>query len=188
MREVEKKIVDIVVDMQNDFVTGALGTKEAAVIMPLVARTANKAVDEGHLVFFTMDTHSPEYLQTREGRVLPVEHCIKGTDGWKLVPEIAAAAKRLGYEALVEKETFGSGALPEIIRRQVSMGEIEKIRIYGVCTGICVTANAVILRTAFPETDIEVLGDCCACVTPDSHQAALATLETLQCKIIKAEE
>ena len=188
MREVEKKIVDIVVDMQNDFVTGALGTKEAAVIMPLVARTANKAVDEGHLVFFTMDTHSPEYLQTREGRVLPVEHCIKGTDGWQLVPEIAAAAKRLGYEALVEKGTFGSAALPEIIRRQVSVGEIEKIRIYGVCTGICVTANAVILRTVFPETDIEVLGDCCACVTPDSHQAALATLETLQCKIIKAEE
>lgn len=184
----EKKIVDIVVDMQNDFVTGALGTKEAAVIMPLVARTANKAVDEGHLVFFTMDTHSPEYLQTREGRVLPVEHCIKGTDGWKLVPEIAAAAKRLGYEALVEKGTFGSAALPEIIRRQVSVGEIEKIRIYGVCTGICVTANAVILRTAFPETDIEVLGNCCACVTSESHQAALATLGTLQCKIINTEE
>lgn len=184
----EKKIVDVVVDMQNDFVTGALGTKEAAAIMPLVARTANKAVDDGHVVFFTMDTHSPEYLQTREGRVLPVEHCIKGTDGWQLVPEIAAAAKRLGYEALVEKGTFGSAALPEIIRRQVSVGEIEKIRIYGVCTGICVTANAVILRTAFPETDIEVLGNCCACVTSESHQAALATLGTLQCKIINTEE
>jgi nicotinamidase-related amidase len=182
-----KKVVDIVVDMQNDFVTGALGTEEAEIIAPLVAQTASRAIDDGHLIYFTMDTHTPEYPYTREGRALPVKHCIKGTSGWNLIPSVKEVAERIGCKTLVEKSTFGSAALAEIIKRDVSVGEIEKIRIYGVCTGICVMANAVLLRTAFPETDIEVLEDCCACVTPSSHKSAIDTLWTMQFKIKKSE-
>lgn len=182
-----KKVVDIIVDMQNDFVTGALGTEEAEAIAPLVAQTASQAIDDGHVVYFTMDTHTPEYPYTREGRALPVKHCVKGTLGWELIPSVKRVAECLGYKALVEKSTFGSAALAEIIKKDASVGEIEKIRIYGVCTGICVAANAVLLRTAFPETDIEILENCCACVTPSSHKSAIDTLWTMQFRIKKAE-
>ena len=183
----DKKVVDIIVDMQNDFVTGSLGTKEAKAIAPLVAQTASQAIEDGHLVYFTMDTHTPEYPYTREGRTLPVKHCIKGTSGWDLIPSVKEAAERLCCKTLVEKSTFGSAALAEIIKKDISVGEIEKIRIYGVCTGICVAANAILLRTAFPETGIEILEDCCACVTPSSHKSAIDTLWTMQFKIKKSE-
>ena len=179
-----KKIVDVVVDMQNDFISGALGTKEGVAIVSAVVETVKDATKNGHLVLFTKDTHGENYLQTREGRHLPVKHCIKGTPGWDLVSELQEIAENLPYDAVIEKPTFGSDKLPEIIREFTKDTEIEKIRIYGVCTDICVTANAAILRTFFPETEMEVLGNCCACVTPETHQTAIETLKTMQFIIV----
>lgn len=175
-----KKIIDVVIDMQNDFISGTLGTKEGAAIVPIVTETVKNAIKDNHLVLFTKDTHKDNYLQTREGRHLPIKHCIKETPGWNLVSELQAMARNLPYDAVIEKPTFGADKLPAIIRTFTKDTEIKKIRIYGVCTGICVMANAAILRTGFPETEIEILENCCACVTPETHKAAIETMRTMQ--------
>ena len=176
--------IDVIVDMQNDFVTGALGTKEAQQIVPAVVQTVKDTLSTGNGVVFTKDTHAQEYLSTREGKELPVPHCIYGTPGWDLIPELEEISSELGRKYDIAKPTFGAIMLPNLIEKlygdAIKQGFIRKFRVYGVCTGICVISNATILRAAFPEIDIEVIESCCACVTPKSHKNAIQTMKTLQ--------
>lgn len=166
----------IVVDMQKDFVDGALGTKEAEAIVPAVVR---KVIDFDGTVIFTKDTHTETYLTTREGRYLPVEHCIKGTPGWEIVPELRPYAEN----ALVfEKGTFGSEALTAYLKER---GEkIASIELVGLCTDICVVSNALLIKAALPECDITVDSACCAGVTPEKHEAALETMRSCQINVM----
>lgn len=163
----------IVVDMQNDFITGALGSGMAAGIVPNVLDKVEKFVGK---VIFTRDTHNADYLSTQEGRKLPVEHCIKNTRGW----EICDALKRYALE-VVDKEAFGSIMLPEVIRN--CNEEIESIELCGLCTDICVISNAMILKAAFPEATITVDSKCCAGVTEESHNTALNAMRSVQIEI-----
>ena len=170
----------IVVDMQADFVSGALGSPEARAIVPAVAGRIRRAQEEGTRVLFTLDTHAENYLSTREGRYLPVPHCIKGTPGWALVPEIAAA--RTPDMPLLEKPTFGSTSLAHLAARQAasSGGAGMVIELCGVCTDICVVSNALLLKAALPEADLVVDSRLCAGVTPEKHAAALETMRSCQ--------
>ena len=170
-----KKLL-IVVDMQTDFVTGALGTKEAQAIVPMVAEKIQKAKEEGTDVIFTLDTHEENYLDTQEGKQLPVPHCIKNTEGWILVPELRPLA---GGCMSVEKPTFGSTRLAHIVGR----AGYDEIELIGLCTDICVISNAMILKASVPETPISVDASCCAGVTPESHANALAAMKMCQITI-----
>ena len=168
----------IVVDMQNDFVTGPLGTPEARTILPKVAE---KVKNFPGRVLFTRDTHEENYLESREGKALPVPHCIRGTRGWEICPELETLRK----EEPVDKPTFGSTGLGEVLRAADQYGEkIGKITLVGVCTDICVISNAMLLRAFFPEAPIEILSSCCAGVTPASHATALAALAACQCRVL----
>ena len=170
-----KKLL-IVVDMQTDFVTGALGTKEAQAIVPVVAEKIKKAKEEGTDVIFTLDTHEENYLDTQEGKQLPVPHCIKNTEGWMLVPQLRPLA---GGCMSVEKPTFGSTRLAHIVGR----AGYDEIELIGLCTDICVISNAMILKASVPETPISVDASCCAGVTPESHANALASMKMCQITI-----
>lgn len=172
-----KKIL-IVVDMQNDFIDGSLGTDEAAAV---VGAAAEKIKSFDGDIFVTLDTHFENYLKTSEGRMLPVRHCIKNSEGWKLNGEIKSALEGKNYET-VEKNTFGSVRLPEIIKERYDAGEIG-IELIGLCTDICVVSNALILKANFPETPISVDLSCCAGVTRDLHSAAAATMRSCQINI-----
>ena len=164
----------IVVDMQVDFITGSLGSKMAEEIVPYVVEKV-KSFDGK--VIFTRDTHFADYMQTQEGRNLPVEHCIKDTDGWQICDELSEYA-----ETVVDKVTFGSVDLPELIK---SYGEeIEEIELCGLCTDICVISNAMILKAAFPEVKISVDSKCCAGVSEESHNNALDAMRAVQIEII----
>lgn len=169
------KHILVVVDMQKDFVDGALGTKEAVAIVPNVAEKIESF--EGTL-FVTYDTHDEDYLFTNEGRNLPVPHCIKGTPGWELDTRIAAALEGKQYTT-VEKPTFGSVELPELVESAMGPGQFT-VELVGLCTDICVVSNALLLKAYFPEMQIFVDADCCAGVTPESHQAALTTMKMCQ--------
>lgn len=169
-----KKVL-VVVDMQKDFVDGSLGTKEAVQIVPKVAEKI-RAFDGD--IFVTYDTHFENYLETAEGRKLPVEHCIKGTDGWKLDKDVAAALEGKAYTP-VEKLTFGSVALPGMIEKAAG-GEEFCVELIGLCTDICVVSNALLIKAAFPEVPIAVDSSCCAGVTPEKHEAALETMRSCQ--------
>ena len=170
-----KKLL-IVVDMQTDFVTGALGTKEAQAIVPMVAEKIKKAKEDGTDVIFTLDTHEENYLDTQEGKHLPVPHCIKNTEGWMLIPELRPLA---GGCMSVEKPTFGSTRLAHIVGR----AGYDEIELIGLCTDICVISNAMILKASVPETPISVDASCCAGVTPESHANALAAMKMCQIAI-----
>lgn len=168
----------LVIDMQNDFVDGALGTKEAeAVVEPVLAEIKKYAPCD---IFATRDTHEENYLNTQEGKKLPVTHCVKGTAGWELYPEIAKALK---MTEIIDKPTFGSKVLAE--KLAVIAGQ-EKIRvtIVGVCTDICVVSNALLIKAYLPEVPIRVLSSCCAGVTPKSHEAALDTMRMCQIEVV----
>ena len=167
----------IVVDMQKDFIDGALGTKEAQAITPAAADRIRACREEGWQVIATLDTHGEDYLETAEGRKLPVRHCIRGTEGWKLNPVIREA---VGDGMLLEKPTFGSIRLPEVIREQTEEGDRIVIELIGLCTDICVVSNALILKANFPEAQIAVNPRCCAGVTPEKHEAALETMQSCQ--------
>ncbi len=171
----------IVVDMQNDFVDGALGTPEAVEILD---RVAEKIKGYDGYIFVTLDTHFENYLETREGRALPVPHCIKETEGWRLHPRIAAALQGKAH-ILVEKHTFGAIDLPTCIHRAVGSAECA-MELVGLCTDICVVSNALLLRASFPEAQISVDASCCAGVTPAAHKAALETMESCQIRVIGA--
>ncbi len=169
-----KKIL-VVVDMQKDFVDGALGTKEAAAVVPAVVRKIRAFDGE---IFATLDTHFADYLQTAEGTKLPVPHCIRDTDGWRLDDAVAAALREKGYTA-VEKHTFGSVDLPRLIE-QAADGAPFTVELVGLCTDICVVSNALLLKAHFPQTPIAVDASCCAGVTPELHAAALDTMRSCQ--------
>ena len=163
----------IVVDMQNDFITGSLGSAHAAAIIPNVVEKV-KAFPGN--VIFTRDTHGDDYLQTQEGKKLPVVHCIKGSAGWQICDELNPYV-----EQVVDKVTFGSVTLPHILSKQ---GEpIEEIELCGLCTDICVISNAMILKAAFPEVKITVDASCCAGVTTESHNTALNAMKAVQIEV-----
>ncbi|MEE0913718.1 MAG: isochorismatase family cysteine hydrolase [Ruminococcus sp.] len=173
-----KKIL-VVVDMQNDFVDGALGTKEAQNIVKNVVEKI-KSYDD---IFVTYDTHFENYTETAEGRKLPVPHCIKGTDGWKLNAEVLNALSDKKYTE-VEKLTFGSVKLPELIAEYAG-DEDFSVELVGLCTDICVVSNALILKANFPEKEITVDATCCAGVSPQTHKASLDTMRCCQINIIE---
>lgn len=168
----------VVVDMQKDFVDGALGSAEAQAIVPKVVK---KIQDFDGEIFVTYDTHFENYMDTMEGKNLPVPHCIKGSDGWKLNAETEQALSGKHYTA-VEKLTFGSVELPELIR-QAAGDEDFSIELLGLCTDICVVSNALLLKANFPECEISVDAACCAGVTPALHRAALDTMKSCHIQI-----
>ncbi len=169
----------IVVDMQKDFVDGSLGTKEAVAIVPNVCNKI-KAFDGE--IFVTYDTHFENYLNTAEGKKLPVEHCIKNTEGWALNKDVQDALNSKEYKT-VEKLTFGSVDLPNLIK-DIADNEDFSIELIGLCTDICVVSNALILKATFTENPISVDSSCCAGVTPESHDAALVTMRMCQINVI----
>lgn len=165
----------IVVDMQNDFVDGALGTKEAAAA---VGRVVEKIEHFDGQIIATLDTHGQDYLETAEGKKLPVPHCIRDTQGWRLNGEIAQALSGKDYK-VIEKGTFGSTDLVDEIAKAWESGGVEA-ELVGLCTDICVVSNALLLKAHFPEMRIAVDAGCCAGVTPKTHQAALETMKMCQ--------
>ena len=173
-----KKIL-VVVDMQNDFVDGALGSGEAVAIVPAVVK---KIRDFDGEIFVTYDTHYENYMETAEGSKLPVPHCIKGTDGWKLNRDVMTALEEKTYTP-VEKLTFGSVDLPGLIRKAVGDEEFT-VEVIGLCTDICVVSNALMIKANFPEAPITVDAACCAGVTPEKHEAALETMRSCQIDVM----
>ena len=171
----------IVIDMQKDFTTGALGNPETAAVVGNVAEYITKFRNEnkdGKLIA-TLDTHNEDYMNTQEGKKLAVPHCIRGTDGWMLEDAVENA---LGENCIkLEKITFGAVDLPFAVGRDEN---IEEIQLVGVCTDICVISNAMILKAAFPEVPIRIIADCCAGVTPDTHNNALEAMKMCQMEII----
>lgn len=165
----------VVIDMQKDFIDGALGTPEARAVLPRVVELVRNW--HGDRIYATRDTHGEDYLQTAEGRALPVPHCIQNTPGWQLHPELAPL---LQNAMVIDKPSFGSLELAE--RLAAEEGPIS-IELVGLCTDICVVSNALLLKARLPEVPISVDAACCAGVTPESHQAALATMRMCQVDI-----
>lgn len=170
----------VVIDMQNDFIDGALGTKEA---QQIVGKAAEKIESyAGNLIFATRDTHGEDYLDTFEGKHLPVPHCILGTEGWNISGEISEKLTEAGAE-IIDKPTFGSEVLARRIYEIAGKEETE-IELIGLCTDICVVSNALLLKAKLPESVIKVDSACCAGVTPESHEAALLTMKMCQIEIL----
>lgn len=170
----------IVIDMQNDFVTGVLGTHEAQAIVPNVVKKIKEARENGTKVLFTKDTHYNDYLNSQEGKNLPVPHCIKGTKGHDLIPELRP------YElprAVYEKETFGSFVLAYDLEVDYGMEDLGEIELCGVCTDICVISNALLIKARCPEVRIKVDASCCAGVTPEKHRSALEVMKSCQIEV-----
>lgn len=166
----------IVVDMQNDFIDGALGTPEAIAIVP---KAAEKIRSFPGRVLFTRDTHEENYLETQEGKNLPVPHCIRGTEGWQICPQLA----ELCTEPPIDKETFGSAGLAALLQTANQENPIQSITLIGLCTDICVISNALLLKAFLPEVKITVDASCCAGVTPESHHLALSAMKACQIEI-----
>ena len=167
----------VVVDMQNDFIDGALGTAEAAAIVPKVEE---KIRNFSGRVLFTRDTHGEDYLSTQEGRKLPVPHCIRGTAGWQLRPEL----ENLCPEEPIDKVTFGAEKLASVLREANGEEKVQSITFIGLCTDICVISNALLAKAFLPEAEIIVDASCCAGVTPESHKTALEAIRACQISII----
>ena len=168
----------LVIDMQNDFIDGALGTAEAVAMLPRALEEIKKypAAD----IIATRDTHAPNYMDTQEGKNLPVPHCIEGTPGWELNGEVQAA---VGDAEIIDKPTFGSKKLAERLADIAEKDELE-ITLIGLCTDICVVSNALMIKAFLPETKVNVIADCCAGVTPATHSAALETMKMCQINVI----
>ena len=163
--------ITIVVDVQNDFVDGALGSKEAqAIISNLVEKLENIKNE----VIFTQDTHKENYLETAEGRHLPIEHCIKNSFGWKIAPEIQPL---IGKSMVIEKASFGSTRLPSLLKKY------DEVELCGLCTDICVISNALLIKAFYPEKTIIIDSKCCAGSTPEAHEAALLVMKNCGCTI-----
>ena len=171
------KHILIVVDMQNDFVDGVLGSPEAVAILPAV--TDKIKGHEGKIIF-TRDTHGEDYMNTREGKYLPVPHCIEGTKGWEIKDEVWSAAKGKPSVEIIDKPTFGSTRLSELLIQLHEQGLVETVTLIGVCTDICVISNAMLIKAALPEIDVVVDAACCAGVTPQSHENALSAMAVCQ--------
>lgn len=174
-----KKVL-IVVDMQKDFVKGSLGTAEAQSIVPGVI---SKIRNHEGILLFTRDTHQEDYLSTQEGQNLPVEHCIKDSEGWEIIDEIKEISPE-GETLVFDKDTFGSS---DLIRYLVELNQkegIEQIELIGLCTDICVISNSLSIKTYLPEVPIIVDAACCAGVTEESHENALKAMEICQVKVV----
>ena len=169
----------VVVDMQKDFVDGALGTPEAQAIVPAVLEKIRGFDGD---IFVTYDTHFEDYLNSAEGKKLPVPHCIYGTPGWELDEKVGELMEELSH-IKVQKYTFGSTSLPHLMA-EVADGDEFSIELIGLCTDICVISNALILKANFPEVPIAVDASCCAGVTPALHEAALQTMRSCQIDVI----
>ena len=169
----------LVVDMQNDFITGSLGSPQAQAIVPAVQSKIESHRKAGDLIMFTRDTHFDNYLDTQEGRRLPVIHCIKGTDGHKIAEELETA----GCE-IIDKYSFGALDIVGYIVQHAGEHKIDEIELCGLCSDICVVSNALILKAALPETTVTVDASCCAGVTEESHQAALTTMRMCQVNVV----
>lgn len=161
----------IVVDMQKDFIDGALGTKEAVAIVDNVKKKIEAYRAAGDEIIFTRDTHQENYMETNEGRNLPVVHCIEGTEGWEIAKEL-----EVGDAKVINKPSFGY--------MDWSKYNLEQVEMVGLCTDICVVSNALIIKATYPEIDVTVDASCCAGVTPETHNAALATMKCCQVKVI----
>ena len=165
----------VVIDMQNDFITGALGTKEAQAIVPKVKAKIDEFVQNGQPVLFTRDTHYEDYMDTQEGFNLPVMHCVEGTEGWEIESSLQVE------DAMVfDKITFGSPELAAYIQE----AEYDSVTLVGVCTDICVISNAMLIKAFDPEVLVQVDSACCAGVTPESHQNALNAMKQCQIEIL----
>lgn len=169
----------VVVDMQNDFITGSLGTPEAKAIVPNVKKKIEEAAKNGDIIVYTKDTHFQDYLDTKEGKKLPVEHCLIHSEGWEIPDELLPPVGYTNTETY-EKYTFGSLLLPEILAHV----ECDEIELVGLCTDICVISNALLLKARlYNDVEISVDATCCAGVTPESHEAALKTMEMCQINV-----
>ncbi|MCI7742654.1 MAG: cysteine hydrolase [Clostridiales bacterium] len=166
----------LVIDMQNDFIDGALGTAEAVAI---VDKVAEKIRSFPGRVIFTRDTHEENYMETQEGRNLPVPHCIRGSQGWQIREEL----EKLRTEPAVDKPTFGSQALGELLLKLDKEEQIESITLVGLCTDICVISNALLAKAFLPEVPVSVDAACCAGVTPESHKTALSAMKMCQIRV-----
>lgn len=172
----------VIVDMQHDFIDGSLGTNDALAILQPVAEKILQRREDGWEILLTLDTHDNNYLQTQEGRKLPIKHCIKGTPGWELHPAIKKVLKDARFKAF-EKPTFGSEALVAYLKKT----KPDTIEFIGLCTDICVVSNAIATKMALPEAEIIVDSSCCAGTSPANHQAALTTLAACQITITQDE-
>ena len=171
----------IVVDVQNDFVTGSLGTKEAQSIIPRIKKKIESYNRSDAIVIFTKDTHGDDYLETAEGKKLSVKHCVKGTEGWELVPALKSE-EELNF--VICKHTFGYNNWKKFHHNFRYKPNIEMV---GLCTDICVVSNALILKALYPECNITVDASCCAGSTPEKHKAALEVMKSCQIDIIGEE-
>lgn len=171
----------VVVDMQNDFVDGALGSNEAVAI---VDNVVNKINEFDGSIIVTYDTHQDNYMETREGKYLPVPHCIKNTEGWKLNDKVQNALDIKGDYTFIHKPTFGSTELVDVVGAYCDEEENAEVTLVGLCTDICVVSNAMLLKANYPEMNIYVDASCCAGVTVDSHNAALTTMKMCQIDVI----
>ena len=172
----------VVVDMQKDFIDGALGTKEAVEIVPAVVHKIEEFQKSGDRIIFTKDTHFENYMETQEGKNLPVKHCIKGTEGHEICDEIKAVIRPEECK-VYEKLTFGSSEFAEDLMKGVYK-DVESITLVGLCTDICVISNAMLCKTFLTETPVYIAADCCAGVTPESHDNALKAMEMCQIQIV----
>ena len=168
--------VIVIVDMQYDFIDGSLGSAEAQAIVPTMIKRLKEYESEQPLVIFTKDTHKENYLETQEGKNLPVKHCIKDTFGWQISSKLDVADS-----VVIDKPTFGSTKLMEYL---LSKQNISEIQLVGLCTDICVISNAFLLKAALPEVLISLDSRCCAGVTPESHNRALESMKTCQIMVI----
>ena len=187
--------VIVIVDMQYDFIDGALGSPEAQAVVPTMIKRLKEYEEEMPLVIFTKDTHKENYLETSEGKNLPVEHCIKGSNGWCIYKDIAALVDNGNFMRLVdnngriEKPTFGSVELADILREIYAHSLLEgngstEFIFMGVCTDICVISNVLLTKACIPEAKITVDASCCAGVSPEKHAAALEVMKSCQINII----
>ncbi len=180
-----KRLV-VVVDMQKDFIDGALGSAQAVKIVDNCKNRLKKAVADGDTVIFTRDTHSEDYMQTEEGKNLPVVHCIKDSAGWEID---SALTEFISTAKVFDKETFGSRNLGEAAAELVNSGEVDSVELFGLCTDICVISNALLIKAFCPNTPIYVDASCSAGVTPESHDIAIKAMESCQIHILgKGEE
>jgi len=174
----------LVIDMQEDFLTGALANRAAQRIVDSVKAKVLEYLEKGYPVFFTRDTHDKNYLKTQEGKMLAVEHCLRGSEGWQITAALRQYARE---DSVFDKPSFGSLDLPGWLEKKLG-GLPEEIELCGVCTDICVISNAIILKAAYPEVPIVVDADCCAGVTSESHRNALSAMEACQILVKRKEK
>ena len=171
----------IVVDMQKDFIDGSLGTEEAQLIVKSVENKV-KSLDTDDKLYFTLDTHGEDYLNTQEGRKLPVVHCVKDSDGWQLDASLKSYAENKADDVIC-KPCFGSFELVHKLAKVLNENNVDEIELVGLCTDICVISNAMMIKSAFPEVTVSVDSSCCAGVTPESHNNALEAMKMCQIEI-----